>query len=1016
MNNFNSFFNRLHKYQKYLLITILMLFSVQEISAQSVIVNLQAPPPYQMRIEDMWNLVIVNREIERQVYLHGTAIELTTGLIVDVSTSVFNLPTGSKRVRAADVGTITINQKNSNYQSVINRLSALPNGSYEICIEVIDANSNSVLGVSCITQEVLNLSQVTLMYPEDQAILNNDESETETTRLISKDKLKGETEDETTGIISKDKLKGETEDETTGIISKDKLKGETEDETTGIISKDKLKGETEDETTGIISKDKLKGETEDETTGITQQENDNNLNAGENLRGIEKKDIWRGMFNAKLGTQNSKSRLKSSSMVFSWLPPTPVPQNTLISYRIKIVEMYDNQSPYDAMQSNPFFFSASGIISTSFQYPVAAREFNPDRSYAWQVEAYSQGSLLASSEIYTFSFKPNNQIKRSINDAKRSMLNIIRASNIIIDNLPEGLRSSSSNIFTNNSLSFRSGNLSGTNNLFSIPNLLGSLLGNSETKAVSFGFEGELSGETASRRGSGSDRKPSYGYLRFTPSVSLYGIPFGLNLLLSSENSAGRQNINSVSFFYSVDAAREAIENQIEAEGEENVPGLMKFFSYFNSFGIGTNYPSYTPFTMQGAPVSGLSFEFNPGWFYLATALQQNQKPINNTAFRRDLYAGRIGVGKKDDSHLFLTGIYSKDKAGSILVDSTNRILTPNTNYVFGIDSRLNLFEDKFSLEGEISGAMLTRDNRDPDLVNEDIPQFVRNIFQPKVSSQVDYAYSLKSTFNNSESNTKVTAGVRMIGPGYRTHGNPTLRNDRFEVEGKVDQKFVQRQVSVTASMKYYRDNLINSKLYTTTTLAPGIQLGLRFKNYPSLNLSYNPNFLSNDSNDPLKKVDFKNHLFTANTGYNFKLSNDMNLSSNLFYMFNKSKSLDSLSGYTLNSFTLSENLAFKSPLVIGFGFGMNFMDFAGMSSTITNIDGNVGYTFFEQWNNVLGVYYSFEKDKNNRLGFYLNSTYDISENISADLRIEKNNYSDKILSTNDYDEILARTTIRIKI
>ncbi|AFH49850.1 Hypothetical protein IALB_2145 [Ignavibacterium album JCM 16511] len=931
MSNVESILNWFLKNFKTNLTIILILISTYEISAQSVIVNLQSPPPYQMKIEDMWNLVIINRDKERQVYLQGTAIELNSGLIVDVSTSVFTIPLGSKRIRAGDVGTITINEKNSNYQSVINRLSALPNGSYEICVEVIDANANSVLGVSCVTQDVLNLSQVTLMYPEDQAILMNYDNE-------------------------------------------------------------------------------------DDSTEMNQSGNDSTINTGQNLRGIEKKDIRRGMVIAKPGSITPHNRLANSSMVFSWLPPTPVPQNTIISYRIKIVEMYENQSPYDAMQSNPFFFSASGIFSTSFVYPVAAREFNPERTYAWQVEAYSDGALLASSEIYTFAFKPNNQRQRSLNDAKRSSLNIIRASNTIIDNLPEGLRSSSLNILTNNSLSFRNGNLLGTNNLFSIPNLLGSLLSNSETKAVSFAFEGELSGETASRKGSGSDRKPSYGYVRLTPSVSLYGIPFGLNLLLSSENSSGRQNINSASFFYSVDAAKEVIENKIEEEGEENVPGLMKFFSYFNSFGIGTNYPSYTPFTMQGAPVSGLSFEFNPGWFYLATALQQNQKPIDNVSFRRDLYAGRIGVGKKDDSHLFFTGIYSKDKSGSIVVDSSNRLLTPNTNYVFGIDSRLNLFEDKLSLEGEISGAMLTRDNRDPDLVNEDIPQFVRNIFQPKVSSQVDYAYSLKSIFNNSESNTKISAGVKMIGPGYKTHGNPALRNDRFEVEGKVEQKFVQRQISVAASMKYYRDNLINSKLFTTTTLAPGLQLGLRFKNYPSLTLGYNPNFLSNDANDPSKKIDFKNHLFTAATGYNFKLSSDMNLASNLFYMFNKSKSLDSLSGYTLNSFSLSENLSFKSPLVIGAAFGMNFMDFAGISSTITNLDGNVGYTFFEQWNNVFGISYSIEKDRSNRVGFYLNSSYNFSESISADLRVEKNNYSDKILSTNDYNEILARTTIRIKL
>uniref|UniRef100_A0A7V2ZIS3 Uncharacterized protein n=1 Tax=Ignavibacterium album TaxID=591197 RepID=A0A7V2ZIS3_9BACT len=910
LTNANKFFMETNYY--YLIIIFVSIQSL--VMAQPVAVNLQAPPPYQMRIEDMWNLILINQGEPVDVYLHGIAIEQSSGLIVDVTTSVFNLPRGSKRIRSADVGTVTVNQSNQNYNSVINRLSAVPNGNYEICIEVIRARDGVILGNGCIQHEVLNLSQVTLLYPEDNSSLN------------------------------------------------------------------------------IYNEEEI-----DDTLSINQ-------------RGIEKKDIRRGMVISKPGL--TKSRLANSQMVFSWLPPTPVPQNTLVTYRIKVVEMYEHQSPYDAMQSNPMFFITHGIFTTSFVYPIASRPFNPNRNYAWQVDAYVGDALLASSEIFSFNFKSSSL--RSINDAKRSMLNIIRASNDLNKELPSGLRNYQTEPYklaSANSVVFKKTIF----DLIDKPDYSKQYYSQKdERKAVQLGISGELFWETANRKGFGSERKPGYGYTQLTPSVNLYGIPLGLNILLSTENSSERQNINSVSFMYNSDAAKEIIQNQIEEEGEESVPGLMKFFSYFNSFGIGLNYPTYTQLTMQGAPVSGLSFEFNPGWFYLATALQQNQRPIDNTAFRRDLYAGRIGVGKKDDSHIFFTGIYSNDKAASIKIDSLNHILTPNTNYVFGIDSRLNLFEDKLSLEGEISGAMLTRDNRDPDLINEDIPQFVRNIFQPKISSQVDYAYSLKSSFDNSESNTKVTAGVKMIGPGYRSHGNPSLRNDRFEVEGKVDQKFHQRQISVVASMKYYRDNLINSKLFTTTTLAPGVQLGLRFKNYPSLNLTYNPSFLSNDASDPLKKIDFKNHLFTATTNYNFKFD-AFTLGSNLFYMFNKSKSLDTLSGYTINSFNISENILFKSPLVITVGFGMNFMNFFDQQNQITNIDGSVGYTFFEHWNSTLGINHSIDKDNSNKTGFYFNSTYSLSENVILDLRLEKNNYKDLLLSSNDFDEIIGRTTIRVQ-
>jgi len=100
---------------------------------------------------------------------------------------------------------------------------------------------------------------------------------------------------------------------------------------------------------------------------------------------------------------------------------------------------------------------------------------------------------------------------------------------------------------------------------------------------------------------------------------------------------------------------------------------------------------------------------------------------------------------------------------------------------------------------------------------------------------------------------------------------------------------------------------------------------------------------------------------------------------------------------------------------VLSASFGMNFLKFADYSGQVTNLDGSVGYTFFEQWSNTVGLNYSIEKDKSNRLGFYLNSSYSVSENVIIDLRVEKNNYTDKLLNTNDFNEILARSTIRLK-
>jgi hypothetical protein len=93
----------------------------------------------------------------------------------------------------------------------------------------------------------------------------------------------------------------------------------------------------------------------------------------------------------------------------------------------------------------------------------------------------------------------------------------------------------------------------------------------------------------------------------------------------------------------------------------------------------------------------------------------------------------------------------------------------------------------------------------------------------------------------------------------------------------------------------------------------------------------------------------------------------------------------------------------------------MNFLDYFLDYSKITTLDGNIGYTFFESWTNTFGAAYSSEKNRNSKIYFYISSIYDYTENVSVDVRIEKNKYSDQIVNLNDYDEFLIRSTIRIR-
>lgn len=721
-------------------------------------------------------------------------------------------------------------------------------------------------------------------------------------------------------------------------------------------------------------------------------------------------------------------QLPATNMIFSWMPPVPIPNGRSVTYRLKIVDTYAMQSGYDAMQSNPLYFSSSNIRSTSFQYPIAARQFKNGTKYAWQVEAYVNGVLLSSSEIFEFTYgeiKQVNNTKKKLAIMKRYWGANLYGNNLLGDESYPGNLPASGSGFEATRLTLRQSHTPKEGN----------------RKTFMFSFSSELFGESSNRSGTGSDKEPRYGFLNLTSSVSLYGLPISTSFLFSSENSASRQNINSLGLRLDAETIREFITERVEKEKEKILENgkkelssltdkqkdklesdarskvmskmnpVLKLLSSFKTLGIGTTYPSYTPFTMQGVPVSGINVEFNPGWFYIAATAQKNQKPIDNSAFRRDLYAGRIGYGQSDKSHIYLTGLYANDKAGSIIVDSTNQRLTPNSNYLFGIQGRLDLLKGKLSFEAEAVGSMLTRDNRDADLENNSIPSFVKNMFHPKISSQVDYSYSIKSIFDNQKSNTKVTASLKMVGPGFVTLGNPTLRGDKMEVETKISQKFLNKQVSVTASLKWFRDNLINSKSYTTNTTIPNLTVNMNFRGYPYLMLAYMPNFMVNNASDPVYKFDYKNHLFLMNTGHNLRFGS-ISLSSNLSYMFNKATTLDTSSGYTSNSLTLSEGLSFEIPLTLSASINMVHSDYVNDYSRILSFDAFASYTLEDIWTNTIGFSTGVEKDKNRKRMMYLTTSFNIIKNVTFDIRAEKSLYTDWISGSNNFDEFLLRAIV----
>jgi hypothetical protein len=107
-------------------------------------------------------------------------------------------------------------------------------------------------------------------------------------------------------------------------------------------------------------------------------------------------------------------KIKIRRPTFTWTRPAPLPSGEKVFYKFKIVEVYKGQTKEEAIRENPAWYEEDRISSEAFQYPLKVRELDPDKQYAWQVQAfYEEGVPLEKnrglSEIWKFN--PGDLVK-----------------------------------------------------------------------------------------------------------------------------------------------------------------------------------------------------------------------------------------------------------------------------------------------------------------------------------------------------------------------------------------------------------------------------------------------------------------------------------------------------------------------------------------------------------------------------------------------------------------------------
>ena len=104
---------------------------------------------------------------------------------------------------------------------------------------------------------------------------------------------------------------------------------------------------------------------------------------------------------------------------FMWQPPQPLPREA--RFRFQLTEVKEKQDIAEAIAYNLPLVNQANIMGNSLFYPVSAPELKEGHQYAWQVIVYTAKSILARSEIWTFTYKCNEEKKEVITDSYREI-------------------------------------------------------------------------------------------------------------------------------------------------------------------------------------------------------------------------------------------------------------------------------------------------------------------------------------------------------------------------------------------------------------------------------------------------------------------------------------------------------------------------------------------------------------------------------------------------------------------
>lgn len=471
------------------------------------------------------------------------------------------------------------------------------------------------------------------------------------------------------------------------------------------------------------------------------------------------------------------------------------------------------------------------------------------------------------------------------------------------------------------------------------------------------------------------------------------------------EESGGLEAIQS--FNLSKLNNKQVLKNQLLKRGM--LSGGEKLLYSIEELSAGTVYPYYSPLVLNGLRMTGVNFEWNPGIFYTAFSGGTSNEPrfsLENGVvdYKQRLLAGKIGLGKKNQTHIYLTALNAIDDRNSLARNDT--ISAPKSNFILGTDLGLTLFNGNVNIQGEVAGSKYDNDTEASSLgINNEFNQQVPDFLQPNISTRLGLAYDVRGSVKMFKSRTVVSGFLRNIDPSYNSFGAPNLRTGIFTYNIQFSQKLFSR--NLTASL--FRKNESTTRLWQdglTHYERQGGELAMNFTSFPNMKISYAESVQDKGTiNNDMSEL-----MITGSHGYSI---GELSLSNSFSYNLNQGQSTQSNGpDYKVTNYLFNQMVSFSFPLSLS--LNLNYVDevLQGTESEMLVSDLSASFQLFKEVNVNMGGVFKSRSNRSQKFGGFVDVNYSFARYFTFRLSLEQNYYDDLIIPANDFDEYILNSRL----